>query len=143
MGFFGEEIYRLNDPYSTLKFEKRIYAAKWDWAGTGHAPCWIPPGWKIRDRLDVADLESEFLHDYEILSEGSEKMPPDLHARMLVRPEGQEDIEKSIFDAGRELYFQGERFVMRGLLPDKPARLLIRTGNTTGEKKTLSGSYLC
>ena len=74
--------------------------------GNRPCSCWIPPGWKIRDRLDVADLESEFLHDYEILSEGSEKMPPDLHARMLVRPEGQEDIEKSIFDAGANFTFR-------------------------------------
>jgi heme exporter protein D len=43
----------------------RVYEARWDYLGTGEKP-WTPLG-AIADAVDVADLESERAHDYELL----------------------------------------------------------------------------
>lgn len=44
---------------------KLAATAHWDSLGSGHAPLAAPPG-KLLDRLDVADLESESAHDYQL-----------------------------------------------------------------------------
>jgi hypothetical protein len=45
----------------------RAYVADWSKLGSGEAPWSLPAGAKIVDTLDVADLESEREHDYELL----------------------------------------------------------------------------
>jgi hypothetical protein len=51
----------------------RAYMADWSKLGTGEKP-WTPPDGDIIDTLDVADLESEESHEYELLGarEGEE-----------------------------------------------------------------------
>jgi hypothetical protein len=44
----------------------RAYEADWSKLGTGELP-WTPPGGPVIDTLDVADLESESEHGYELL----------------------------------------------------------------------------
>jgi hypothetical protein len=45
----------------------RAYVADWSKLGTGEAPWSLPLGAAILDTIDVADLESERDHDYELL----------------------------------------------------------------------------
>jgi hypothetical protein len=44
----------------------RAYVADWSKLGTGEKP-WTPPGGDVVDTLDVADLDSEASHEYELL----------------------------------------------------------------------------
>lgn len=133
LGFFGEELYRINDPYSDLLYEKKVFRANWDWAGSGDRArlpdSW--PGWTLRDRMDVADLASEAGHDYEPIPGPERRVPADLHARMAYRQEDRDQFEWTCFDGGREIR-GGERFTLDGLEPGRPARLVIRTGNPLG-----------
>ncbi len=130
---FGEELYRINDPYSDSLYEKKVFRANWDWAGSGDRArlpdSW--PGWTLRDRLDVADLASEARHDYALIPGPRYRVPADLHARMAYRQEDRDQFEWTCFDGGREIR-GGERFTLEGLEPGRPARLVMRTGNPLG-----------
>ena len=44
----------------------RAYEARWNQLGTGDLP-WSSPGFVVEDELDVADLESEAAHGYQLL----------------------------------------------------------------------------
>jgi hypothetical protein len=132
-GFFGEELYRINDPYSDPLHEKKVFRANWDWAGSGDRAR-LPenwPGWTLCDRLDVADLASEADHDYEPIPDPERRVPADLHARMAYRQADCDQLEWTCFDGGREIR-GGERFTLEGLDPGRPARLAMRTGNPLG-----------
>jgi len=133
LGIFGEEMYRINDPYSDPLYEKKVLRANWDWAGSGDQArlpeSWT--GWTLRDRLDVADLASEAGHGYEPIPDPERRVPADLHARMAYRQEDRDQFEWTCFDGGREIR-GGERFTLEGLEPGRPARLVMRTGNPLG-----------
>ena len=60
------------------------YEARWDRLGSGAAPVRLPPGDRILDDIDVADLESEAAHGYD-LAGGSDQ---ENHAVLLDPPEG-------------------------------------------------------
>jgi hypothetical protein len=45
----------------------RAYTADWSKLGSGEMPWSLPPGAAVLDSVDVADLESESDHDYELL----------------------------------------------------------------------------
>jgi hypothetical protein len=78
----------------------RVYVADWSALGSGEQP-WSPTEGQVIDALDVADLESEAAHDYELLGahDGEEVV------REGDRPDGNE-----IVDGGRSRR-QRDRFV--------------------------------
>ncbi|MFN0149398.1 MAG: hypothetical protein ACKVU1_01635 [bacterium] len=47
-----------------------IYVADWSLAGSGAQPLAVPPGWRVVDALDVADLASEHAHGYRFRRPG-------------------------------------------------------------------------
>jgi hypothetical protein len=92
----------------------RAYEADWSRLGSGEAP-WTPHAGAIVDALDVADLESEAAHGYELLGarEGEEV------AQAWPTPDGE-----TILDGGRTKRHV-ERFAAH-LPPGKPVKLIVR-----------------
>jgi hypothetical protein len=98
----------------------RAYEADWSKLGTGEAP-WTPAAERVIDVLDVADLESEASHAYELLDarEGEQAV----HEGMT--PDGAE-----IVDGGRTRRTV-ERFVAH-LGPGAAARCIVRLEGAEG-----------
>ncbi|MCC6554829.1 MAG: hypothetical protein IT372_17785 [Polyangiaceae bacterium] len=90
------------------------YEARWDLAGTGAAPVRLSPGERVLDDIDVADLESEAAHGYELLG----GFDQDNQAVALDPPESDapgspdDEARPQIADGGR-FRRAGDRFVAR------------------------------
>lgn len=102
----------------------RVFEARWDHLGAGEAP-WSPHG-EVLDVLDVADLESEAQHRYELLgaSDGEQ-----------VAEEGNAPDGRVVVDGGRTQRSH-ERFVMR-LPPGQKATLIARVQTMAQSKLEL------
>jgi hypothetical protein len=96
----------------------RAYQADWSMLGTGEAP-WTPAEGRVLDVLDVADLESEAEHRYELYGarEGEET------AEQAATPDGREMV-----DGGRT-HRTVERFEAH-LRPGAGARCIVRLAAT-------------
>jgi hypothetical protein len=91
----------------------RVFAADWSMLGTGERP-WSQDG-AVIDSVDVADLESEKGHAYQLLG---------AHDREEVLHEGTNPAGESVVDGGRSRRVL-ERFVAH-LTPGAPARGVVR-----------------
>jgi hypothetical protein len=98
----------------------RAYLADWSLLGSGEAP-WTAGAAPIVDALDVADLESEQAHAYELL--GARDGEEVVHAGTA--PDG-----AAVVDGGRSGR-SAERFVVR-LPPGVAARGTVRLGGAAG-----------
>lgn len=101
----------------------RAYEARWDHLGSGELP-WSAHG-AILDTLDVADLESEAEHRYELLG---------AHDGEQVAEEGNAPDGRIVVDGGRTQRMR-ERFVAK--LPRNRKLLVIARLQTTGDLSTL------
>ncbi|HSK01871.1 MAG TPA: hypothetical protein VK932_11545, partial [Kofleriaceae bacterium] len=102
----------------------RLVAASWDRAGTAERPLDPHPGWRVVDRVDVADLAAERGHGWR--GELGRRRPGDPPARgsllhREVRPTG------LALDGGRTIRGGAERFTIE-IDPARPVRLVLRTG---------------
>ncbi|HEY1691426.1 MAG TPA: hypothetical protein VGG39_04670 [Polyangiaceae bacterium] len=98
------------------------YVADWSLLGTGEAP-WTKPAGAVLDALDVADLESEAAHGYELLGARENEEV----AREGTTPEGAD-----VVDGGRTRR-TFERFTMR--VPVRaPARCIVRLDASEGTR---------
>lgn len=91
-----------------------VHEAKWDVLGTGALPAEPPAGLSLVDELDVADLESEAAHRYQLLR----TFDPDNQVRQHMVG------QRRVTDGGR-MNRSREQFRLK-LPAGKPAELVIR-----------------
>jgi hypothetical protein len=104
----------------------RAYVADWSKLGSGELP-WTPVGGgRVVDAMDVADLESERDHDYQLLGarDGEEV------AHQGIAPEG-----ATVVDGGRTRRTL-ERFTAH-LPPGQPVRCIVRLDGRAGTRVTV------
>ena len=113
-----------------------VMKARWDAMGSGHEPCDAQPGWKVVDRVDIADRRSEAAHDYRAdLGKRRYRDPTAKWSDARTAPCG---ARRSITDGGRvQRGPGGERFRV-SVDPDRPVRLIVRTGGTDHPKSKTS-----
>ncbi len=126
--FFGKELMSATVTDSTILGGQsmRAYEADWSLLGSGATP------WSRKDRaldlideIDVADLESEAAHQFELLAHDNEEVVGDAYA-----PEGDR-----VIDGGRG-WRSADRFVA-SLRPNQRAWGIIRVAPTKGAKTTI------
>lgn len=106
----------------------QIIVADFDHAGTGDRPLIDHPGWRIVDRIDIADLASERAHDWRG-AQGRRKLgDPTARWSLVAREVGTRGL---ILDGGRTIRGGSERFTVE-LDPGKPSRLVLRAGGPAG-----------
>lgn len=103
--------------------DMQIIVANWDHVRTGERPLNDHPGWKLVDRVDIADIASERAHNW-VGKMGRRKMG-DPTARWSITEK--EPINGLTIDGGRTIRAGGETFTIN-VDPKKPTRLIIRTG---------------
>lgn len=130
-GIFGAEPIKTFtlDPAGGLLADDEVFVWKADWstANSGDRPL-LHPGENIRDTLDVAELESERNHGYELRMPQPGLQPESTLAR-LAYAGGQ-----VVADGGRRVS-GAESFTVRNLSPGKPLKIVMRTaiGEMAGE----------
>ncbi|MCK6586787.1 MAG: hypothetical protein L6Q76_04290 [Polyangiaceae bacterium] len=100
------------------------YEARYDLLGSGEAPSGIAPAGGFVDVVDVADLESEASHGYELGRTGD----PDNQVAMLAAPLpaiGPASANRPIIADGGRFRRSFDRFTAR-LKPGTPVRLILR-----------------
>ncbi len=105
--------------------DMQIIAANWDHVGTAERPLNDHTGWRVVDRLDIADLASERAHHW-IGGMGERHFgDPTAHWSMVERETGAAGL---LVDGGRTIRdHRGETFRVT-IDPTKPTRIVIRTG---------------
>jgi hypothetical protein len=103
--------------------DMQIIVADWDHVHTGERPLNDHPGWKMVDRVDIADMASERAHHW-VGKMGRRKLG-DPTARWSITEK--EPLNGLTIDGGRTIREGGETFTVF-LDPNKPTRLIIRTG---------------
>jgi hypothetical protein len=126
--FFGKELMSATVTDSTILGGQsmRAYEADWSLLGSGSVP------WSRKDRaidlvdeIDVADLESEASHAFELLARDNEEVVGDSYT-----PEGDR-----VIDGGRG-FRSADRFVA-SLRPNERAWGIVRLAPTKGVKATI------
>ena len=122
-GIFGEEPIKAFDtkPLSGIVADDEVFVHEADWslAGSGELPRSVPRE-QIKDSLDVADLESEEAHGYD-LQMSQPGLQPGSALDRLAYANGE-----LVADGGRR--FSGsETFTVRNLTPDRPLEIVMRT----------------
>jgi hypothetical protein len=128
---FGEVLRRtpLAPPFSKRRligdYDMQLIAATWDHVHTAERPLDEVPGWRVVDRVDLADLASERAHGWR--GELGRRRMGDPTARWSlfhreVRATG------LALDGGRTIRGAAERFTIEVGEPGRPVRLLLRTG---------------
>jgi hypothetical protein len=134
-GIFGAEPIKAFtlDPAGGLLADDEVFVWKADWsaANSGDLPLSYPRE-KIRDTLDVAELESERNHGYELRMPRAGLQPESTLAR-LSYADGQ-----VVADGGRRIS-GAESFTVRNLSPGQPLKIVMRTaaGEISGEPARL------
>lgn len=121
-GILGEEIQSftlLRETRITGGREVMVYKADWGLADSGNLPRLLPFD-GIRDSLDVADLESERSHDYEVQPAEAGVQPLSVIDK-LSYPDAEEAT-----DGGRKIT-GGESFTARNLTPGHSLTIAMRT----------------
>jgi hypothetical protein len=127
--FFGEVLVRtpLRPAFHARRligdFDMQLIVANWDRAHTAERPTTIEPGWRVVDRVDVADIASEQAHRWN----GA------LGRRRFADPTARwslfhKDVQPTLLaDGGRTIRARSERFETR-VDPSKPIWVVMRTG---------------
>ena len=120
--FFGKELFAATVTDSTILGGQsmRAYEADWSMLGSGEKP-WTEVKGETLDVLDVADIESEAAHHYELLARENEEVVGDAET-----PDG-----NRIVDGGRG-YRTADRFVAH-LKPGVAVRVIARLAPTHGK----------
>lgn len=109
--------------------DMQIIEARFDHVGTGEQP-FAHDGWRVVDRIDVAHLASEQAHDWH--GTLGRRATPDPTAKWTVV--GREIGERGlVLDGGRTIRGDqpSEQFTIT-VNPEKPTRLVMRTGGAPG-----------
>jgi hypothetical protein len=104
--------------------DMELIVAKWDDVHTAEQPLNDDPGWRVVDRIDVADLQSEDAHGWK--ADLGRRHFQDPTARWSVVHK-QSDAGHLLIDGGRTIRGGSERFKTT-IDPHKPVRLVMRTG---------------
>ena len=105
--------------------DMEIIAASWDHVGTAERPLNDHTGWRVVDRVDIADLASERSHRWSGAMGQRHFGDPTARWSMVEREAGQAGL---LVDGGRTIReASGERFTIT-IDPAKPTRVVIRTG---------------
>ncbi len=120
--FFGKELFAATVTDSSILGGQsmRAYEADWTLLGSGERP-WTTVAGETVDTLDVADLESEAAHRYELLARENEEVVGDSDS-----PDG-----ARVIDGGRGYRF-ANRFIAH-LRPGRATRVVARLGPTRGK----------
>ncbi|HEU0036721.1 MAG TPA: hypothetical protein VFQ53_39180 [Kofleriaceae bacterium] len=108
--------------------DMQLVVASFDHVGTGELPFDPHPGWRVVDRIDIADLDSEDAHDWQ--GALGRRKAADAPARwsFVARWVGPHGL---VLDGGRTIRptpdGAGEQLAF-AVDPSKPARLVLRTG---------------
>jgi hypothetical protein len=107
--------------------DMQLIAASWDHVRTAERPLDAVPGWRVVDRVDVADLASERAHGWWRGALGRRRIA-DPTARWSVF---HRDVRAAglALDGGRTIRAGAERFTIE-IDPARPVRLLLRTGGS-------------
>ena len=109
-----------------------VYEARWDTLGTGALPAEPPSGLTLVDELDVADLESEAAHGYDLAGTFDQD---DQVAEVGKEIDWDSGVKRSGIADGGRVHRRYDRFTAR-LLEGKGARMVMRAG--ADEALTLS-----
>jgi hypothetical protein len=101
-------------PRAWTRGEVHWIEADWDRATAGERPLAPHPGWRVVDRIDLADLADEAAHHWRAATSGKQ-------ATLLHR-----ETAGPIVDGGRTIT-SDEQFVIESD-PARPVRLILRTG---------------
>ncbi|MEO6772935.1 MAG: hypothetical protein ABI467_07915 [Kofleriaceae bacterium] len=105
--------------------DMQVIVANWDHAHTGERPINDHTGWKLVDRVDIADLASEHAHHWR--GAMGRRRFGDPTARWSI-VETETAGAGLVIDGGRTIReHDGEHFTVE-LDPQKPTRVVIRTG---------------
>jgi hypothetical protein len=128
--FFGDVVMRtpLGPAFHNRRLiggsDMQLIEARWDHAHTAEQPLGLVPGWRVVDRIDIADLQSEDAHHWS----------GDLGRRQFFDPTARWSFvhkqgtgARLQIDGGRTIRGGSEQFTTV-IDPNKPVRVLLRTG---------------
>ncbi len=127
--FFGEVLMRtpLRPSFHKRRligdYDMQLIVAKWDLVHTAERPTVIEAGWRVVDRIDVADIASEKAHRWHGML--GRRRFGDPTARWSVFHKDEEPT--LLLDGGRTIRGASEEFETR-IDPSKPVLIVIRTG---------------
>ena len=104
--------------------DMQVIVASFDHVGTGEHPLAEHPGWRVVDRIDIADLASERAHGWRGALGRRNTGDPTARWSVVGREVGAHGL---VLDGGRTIRGGGERFSI-AVDPAKPTRLVLRTG---------------
>jgi hypothetical protein len=127
--FFGEVVLhtRVAPPFDRRRmiggYDMQLIAATWDRVHTAEQPLTVDAGWKVVDRIDVADIASEDAHHWS----GA------LGRRRFAEPSARWSIvhqDGGRVDGGRTIRGGTESFAAT-VDPTRPVRVVMRSGGDT------------
>ncbi len=109
--------------------DMQLIVANFDHVGTGEEPLRDHPGWRMVDRLDIADLASEAAHEWKGELGRRNTLDPTARWSVVGRDVGPRGL---VLDGGRTIRNRlatppNERFTI-AVDASKPTRLVLRTG---------------
>ena len=113
-----------------------VHEARWDTLGTGALPAAPPSGLAVIDELDVADLESEAAHAYDLAGSFD---PDDQVAEIGKEVDWEGTIQRSGVADGGRVRRRHDSFTAH-LPAGKPARMVMRGGSDTAVTLTVAAS---
>ena len=105
-------------------YDMQLIVANWDRAHTAEQPLAIEPGWRVVDRIDIADVVSEDAHRWS--GNLGRRRFGDPTARWSVFHKDEQG-SRLLLDAGRTIRGGAERFTTT-IDPTKPVRVVMRSG---------------
>ncbi|HWO19712.1 MAG TPA: hypothetical protein VNO30_13095 [Kofleriaceae bacterium] len=128
---FGEVLRRtpLGPQFSKRRlvgdYDMQLIEASWDHVHTAERPLDEVPGWRVVDRVDVADLASERAHGWRGALGRRRLGDPTARWSVFHR-----DVRATglALDGGRTIRGAAERFTIEVSDPRRPVRLVLRTG---------------
>jgi hypothetical protein len=104
-------------------YDMQLIAARWDRVHTAEQPLTGEAGWKVVDRIDVADLASEDAHHWSGALGRRRFAEPSAHWSVVHEDAGR-------IDGGRTIRGGSERFTTT-VDPTRPVRVVLRSGGDT------------